>query len=109
MHYTERPHLGFRMRFPVSPQIRGGTDAPKGGYPYIVSLQWGPAKAFTSHFCAGSILNSQWIITAGHCLQAVPNYGIFIIKAGKHNLVDTESTEQVIEAEKTIVHENYQG
>ncbi|XP_026826872.1 chymotrypsin-2-like [Ooceraea biroi] len=97
------------MRFPINPQIVGGSKAPQGAYPYIVSLQWGPTKETASHFCAGSILNSQWIITAAHCIQAVPNYGVLLIKAGKNKLSVVESTEQAIEAEKSIPNEQYQG
>ncbi|KAH0954452.1 hypothetical protein HN011_010735 [Eciton burchellii] len=105
--FAERPYLGFRIRFPISPQIVGGSDAPEGAYPYIVSLQWGFSS--TSHFCAASIYNRYWLITAAHCIQAVPNIGRFIIKAGKHKLSGTEKGEQEREVESSIVHEKYQG
>ncbi|XP_026826871.1 transmembrane protease serine 9 [Ooceraea biroi] len=107
--FAEKPYLGFRMHFPISSQVVGGSDAPKGGYPYIVSLQWGQTKNSASHFCAGSILNSQWIVTAAHCTQAVPSYGVFLIKAGKHNIKTSENNEQVIEVNNYIEHEQYRG
>lgn len=94
---------------PLSPQIVGGNEAPAGAYPYIVSLQWGIFGRLASHFCAGSILTNEWIITAGHCIKAVPSIGKFIIKAGKHNLKTGESSEQSIEVAKTFVHEQYKG
>jgi len=105
-YFTERPYLGLRMRFPISPQIVGGSDAPEGSCSQIVSLQWGTSR--TSHFCAGSIYNNKWIITAAHCILAVPENGRFIVKAGKHNLNSVETGEQEREVKNCIVHEKYQ-
>lgn len=84
-------------------QIVGGSEAPKGAYPYIVSLE-----LFNFHLCAGSILNSQWIITAGHCIEAASLFPLYV-KAGKHDLLATESTEQTARVAKSIVHEKYNG
>jgi len=112
---SEKLYLGFGVpSFPPGvpslssvPQIVGGEEAPEGAYPYVASLQWGLFK--TSHFCAGSIIKEQWILTAGHCILAVPSIGQFKVKAGKHNLKTSESTEQVVEVAKTVVHEEYNG
>ena len=87
-----------------SPQVVGGNEAPVGGYPFIVSLQ-----AFSQHFCAGSILNEGWIITAGHCVQAVPSADLITVKAGKHNVNAKENTEQVVQVVLGVVHSDYQG
>ena len=45
-------------------QIVGGEPAQEGEFPYIVSLQRG-----SSHFCGGSLLNADTVITAAHCAQ----------------------------------------
>lgn len=42
--------------------IVGGTTAASGEFPYIVSLQ-----RSGSHFCGGSLLNANTVITAAHC------------------------------------------
>lgn len=102
---SERPYVGLRIPDIISTQIVGGSEAPKGGYPFIVSLQ---IKGFSSHFCAGSILNNEWILTAAHCVQAVPANQI-VVKAGKHNIKITENTEQTAEVEKSFKHEQYGG
>jgi hypothetical protein len=46
-------------------QIVGGTAAASGEFPYIVSLQ----TSSGSHFCGGSLLNANTVITAGHCAE----------------------------------------
>lgn len=47
--------------FPEDP-IVGGTTASAGDFPFIVSIQQGG-----SHFCGGSLLNANTVLTAAHC------------------------------------------
>ena len=42
--------------------IVGGVAATAGQAPWQVSLQR------SSHFCGGSIINANWIVTAAHCV-----------------------------------------
>lgn len=44
--------------------IVGGAAASIADFPWQVSLQ-----SFGSHFCGGSILNDEWILTAAHCVE----------------------------------------
>ena len=101
-----KPYLGFPTPF-LDSRIVGGSEAQPGSAPWQVSLQWG----FMSfqHFCGGSIINSQWIVTAGHCVLAVPSYGDFVVKSGKHSLKTVENSEQVIKVARSFVHPQYSG
>lgn len=83
---------------PVSAQIVGGTDAPEGAYPYQVSLQYGG-----SHICGGSIIGTEWILTAAHCLKGVPTTGIRVV-AGT-NTLDAGGTAHSVE--RRVLHERY--
>jgi hypothetical protein len=47
--------------FPEEP-IVGGTTASQGDFPFIVSIQ-----RSGSHFCGGSLLNANTVLTAAHC------------------------------------------
>ena len=47
--------------FPEDP-IVGGTTASQGDFPFIVSIQ-----RSGSHFCGGSLLNANTVLTAAHC------------------------------------------
>ena len=46
------------------PYIIGGQDATPGDWPWQVSLQ----NSRGSHFCGASIIGSEWVLTAAHCV-----------------------------------------
>lgn len=44
-------------------RIVGGTNADRKTWPFIVSLSYRG-----SHFCGGSIITAEWVLSAAHCL-----------------------------------------
>ncbi|XP_018407061.1 PREDICTED: trypsin-1-like [Cyphomyrmex costatus] len=104
-----QPQVDLQM--PISPRLSpfetrviGGSAAPVGRYPYIVSLQ-----SRGQHFCGGSILNNRTIITAAHCVDTNKNPGLLTVKAGKSIINTKEATEQTVSVQKIHVHEKYKG
>lgn len=92
---------------PPSGRIVGGHEAGRGEFPYQISLQYG-LHLLHSHVCGGSIINSKWVLTAGHCITEVPHIPLahYYVLAGVHNLKDYG---QLIKVARTIVHPDYQG
>lgn len=50
----------------IDKRIVGGEDAKDGEFPFIVSIQ----DESGTHYCAGSLLDSTTVLTAGHCTTA---------------------------------------
>ncbi|KAF9697331.1 hypothetical protein EKO04_004996 [Ascochyta lentis] len=57
-------------------QIVGGVSAQAGDFPFIVSMQLDG-----DHICGGSLLDSTTVLTAAHCVEALPSKGV-TIRAG---------------------------
>ena len=54
----------------VNVRVVGGVEAMPHSWPWQVSLQ-----SSRGHFCGGSIINEQWVLSAAHC---APGYVILI-------------------------------
>ena len=89
------------------PFIVGGEEVdpecPDCKYPFMVSLQgngWG-------HFCGGSFVREDWVVTAAHCVEGESPGGLQV-KIGLHNVNGT-SGAVTRNVDQIIVHPNYSG
>nr|XP_054971452.1 serine protease 1 isoform X2 [Pan paniscus] len=91
-------------------KIVGGYTCQKNSLPYQVSLNSG------YHFCGGSLINEQWVVSAAHCYKSAINskfsgrgceYHRIQVRLGEHNIEVLEGNEQFINAAKIIRHPQY--
>ncbi|HYH97699.1 trypsin-like serine protease [Hyalangium sp.] len=84
-------------------EIVGGTSTTIAANPWQVSLQ----SSGGSHFCGGSVLNANWILTAQHCV----NSGGSISKPGRvaagSTTISGSSSGQIRQVAEVVVYPGY--
>ncbi|XP_048097844.1 acrosin [Alosa alosa] len=94
----QRPLVGA----PGGSRIVGGRIAPDGAWPWQVSIQRG-----FRHFCGGSILSAQWVITAAHCFDSNLIRSDLQVMAGERFLLRRGKYAQHRNIKQMIIHKNY--
>jgi secreted trypsin-like serine protease len=84
--------------------IVGGEEAVPHSIPWQVSLR---RKSDDFHFCGGSVLSANSIVTAAHCTEIWDSPGEVQILAGGHNNAKPDGLEQRRDVAKLTVHEDY--
>merc|ERR1712002_86100 len=74
-------------------KIVGGYECKAHSEPHQVSLNSG------YHFCGGSLVNENWVVSAAHCYKSRVE-----VRLGEHNIKVTEGTEQFISSSRVIRH-----
>lgn len=85
-------------------RVVGGTNAANNAAPYIVSLQQSSV-----HYCAGSLLNANWAVTAAHCLTSRTQVLSSVMVAGSNAVAGTASTTQKRAITYYVVNDLYTG
>ncbi|QQP37585.1 Chymotrypsin-C, partial [Caligus rogercresseyi] len=87
----------------LSGRVIGGQEASPNQFPWTVAL--------TIHFmrgngtCTGSIINKQWILTAGHCVGDSQKIEVYV---GSHDYeLEDEPHRQYFVTEESYLHPNY--
>uniref|UniRef100_A0A3B3HP20 Peptidase S1 domain-containing protein n=1 Tax=Oryzias latipes TaxID=8090 RepID=A0A3B3HP20_ORYLA len=80
-------------------RIVGGQDAPAGFWPWQVSLQG------SRHFCGGSLINNQWVLTAAHCFPSGPTVQMLVL--GLQSLQGSNPNRVSRTITTLIVHPNF--
>ncbi|KAE8289034.1 Trypsin-1 [Larimichthys crocea] len=79
-------------------KIVGGKECTPHSQPHQVSLNSG------YHFCGGSLVNENWVVSAAHCYKSKMD-----IVLGDHNRWWMDGNEQTISAVRVIPHPNYES
>ncbi|XP_040217644.1 trypsin-like [Rana temporaria] len=88
--------LGLAAAFDDDDKIVGGYACTKNSVPYQASLNSG------YHFCGGTLVNAQWVVSAAHCYKSSIQ-----VRLGEHNIALNEGTEQFINSARVLRHGSY--
>ncbi len=90
----------------ISPQIVGGDEAVPNEYPWQALLYIG------GFMCGGSLIDSQWVLTASHCVEGM-TAGQATVYLGLHNRsalnISTNPYLQTKSVSQIVMHPCYDG
>ncbi|CAG0912669.1 unnamed protein product [Notodromas monacha] len=86
--------------------IVGGENAEKAEFPFQAAI-WEYFFGIPFFTCGGSVLNENYILTAGHCCTSDPTS--LSILVGANQLYFPEETKQDATVAQVIQHEDYNG
>jgi len=87
----------------LKPRIMGGEPAPANAYPFMASISVRNSNPRNGHFCGGSFVTADWVLTAAHCVKADQAANIQVY-GGSNEL---SSGGRVYGVTRVIVHERY--
>ncbi|XP_030374882.1 lectizyme [Scaptodrosophila lebanonensis] len=87
-------------------------EATPHSAPYVVSIQMMTPDQGLVHYCAGTIINEHWILTAAHCLSSPQMVANSVIVAGSHDIHNHRGEAaniQLRRIDQYVNHELYLG
>ncbi|XP_061175620.1 elastase-1-like [Saccostrea echinata] len=90
-------------------RIVNGVDSGQGDWPWQASLHYETSRGSFSHICGGSLIDTNWVLTAAHCVEFDNNVNKFRVVLGEHIQSEDHGSEQTINIAEIIMHEQYNG
>ncbi|XP_048797381.1 hepatocyte growth factor activator isoform X1 [Lagopus muta] len=85
----------------VRPRIVGGSSSLPGSHPWTAAIYIGES------FCAGTLIQTCWVVSAAHCFANSPQKSSIKVVLGQHFFNRTTDVTQTFEIEKYILYPQY--
>jgi secreted trypsin-like serine protease len=86
----------------IGGRIIGGEEANAGQFPFAAAIYKSTADG--TYFCTGALMNTQWIITAGQCVEGGT---LFTIRLGSNSLNSNDPNALRLSTDTYFVHPEY--
>lgn len=107
------PHCGASL----GDRIFGGQPTLLDEHPWTALIEYSKPNGRTGFHCGGSLINSRYVVTAAHCIEAIPrSWKVIGVRLGEWDLKkehdcledgDCSDAPVNLGVEKIIVHEDY--
>ncbi|NWX31479.1 ACRO protein, partial [Notiomystis cincta] len=87
-------------------RIVGGIGALEASWPWIVSIQH-PLAPHLRHWCGGSLISTQWILTAAHCFDQWKKISLVYVVIGATQLTQPGLGAQMRRIKQVLIHQYY--
>jgi len=78
-------------------------QADEDRYSYSVSLQAKNSATLNGHFCGGSLIARDVVLTAAHCVDSLDTAEVNVV-IGRHGLDDDDGDVIPVDLEKSVLH-----
>ena len=95
--FKDAKKYGIYLDEKPTPKIVGGIESDEVRYPYQVAL-----ISKNIQFCAGTLIDSRWILSAAHCHGYATH-----VEIGRHDLSNKTEVYEQIPVESEITHPRY--
>lgn len=86
-------------------KIVGGQPTQKNEFPWLVTIESAGGLFEGGYFCGGSIIDSEWVLTAAHC--CVSSAESYTVTGGVYDRNNFNGDEIEMRVTKVIQHPDY--
>ncbi|NWZ66571.1 ACRO protein, partial [Acrocephalus arundinaceus] len=87
-------------------RVVGGVGAAEASWPWVVSIQH-PGSPLMGHWCGGSLITADWVLTAAHCFDKFENISLLYVLIGATRFTQLGPGAVVRNIKQVVIHQYY--